>query len=261
MKKIFTLLTAALVTLTSFADRPDGRITIMDFSNKQLWIEVDGQRYRDRDRETVIDNLHSGYHSVEMYSQERRFNFGSIFDRFGRKQVLYHSTLYVKPGRNICITINRYGQVQIDERKIRGGNRKDRDNDWDRNREGDYDRDGGNDRDWDNGRHREDRDNRYDNTRGAMDAHSFEMFKSALYRESFEKSRMEIVKQTIDRNYFSTAQVREMVLLFTFENNKLELAKYAYPHTVDPDNYYQLYNLFSYGNSKSELAEYIRKNR
>ena len=78
MKKIFTFITAALVTLTSFADHNDGRITITDFSNKQLWIEVDGQRYRDRDRETVIDNLHPGYHSVQVYSQERRTDWGGI---------------------------------------------------------------------------------------------------------------------------------------------------------------------------------------
>ena len=96
MKKIFTLLTAALVTLTSFADHNDGRITITDFSNKQLWIEVDGQPYRDRDHEIVIDNLRPGYHEVRMYSQDRRSDWGGIFDRKGRKQVLYNSTVLVR---------------------------------------------------------------------------------------------------------------------------------------------------------------------
>ena len=272
MKKIFTFITAALVTLTSFADHNDGRITITDFSNKQLWIEVDGQRYRDRDRETVIDNLHPGYHSVQVYSQERRTDWGGIFDRFGRRQVLYHSSVYVKPRQNICITINRYGQVQVDERKIRGRHGKDRDEDWDRNRDYDWDRDNDRNKEYDRNKDYDhnkdydpgkgnDRDNHYDNTRVAMDVRSFEMLKSALNRESFEKSRMEIARQCIDRNNFSTMQVREMALLFAFENNKLELAKYAYRNTVDKNNYFQLYNVFSFSNSKEELAEYIRRFR
>jgi hypothetical protein len=72
---------------------------------------------------------------------------------------------------------------------------------------------------------------------------------------------LEIAKQSIDRNNFSTMQVREMVLLFAFENNKLDLAKYAYSHAVDKNNYFQLYNVFSFNNSKDELAEYIRRYR
>jgi hypothetical protein len=256
MKKIFTLLTAALVTLTSFADHNDGRIIITDFSNKQLWIEVDGQRYRDRDRELVIDNLRPGYHDVRVYSQERRSDWGGVFDRIGRKQVLYNSTILVKSRHNTCITINRFGQVQVEERKFNKRRGRDRDEDWDQRRNRDYDRDDDHDR----GKGT-DRDNRYDNTRGAMDARSFEMLKSALHRESFEKSRLEIAKQTIDRNNFSSLQVREMTLLFAFETNKLELAKYAYRNTVDKNNYTMVYDVFAFRNSKEELTEYIRRFR
>ena len=274
MKKIFTLLTAALVTLTSFADHNDGRITITDFSNKQLSIEVDGQPYRDRDHEIVIDNLRPGYHEVRMYSQDRRSDLGGIFDRKGRKQVLYNSTVLVKPRHNICITINRFGEVQVEERRFNDRRGKDRDEDWDRKRNRDYEGNRDNDRnkgydpnkdydrnnDYDRNKGN-DRDNRYDNTRGAMDVRSFEILKSALHRESFEKSRLEIAKQTIDRNNFSTMQVREMALLFAFENNKLELAKYAYRNTVDKNNYPQLYDVFAFRNSKEELTEYIRRFR
>lgn len=249
MKKIFTLLTAALVTLTSFAERADGRITITDLSKKQLWIEVDGKRYVDRDREIVIDNLRPGLHTVQVFTQERFTDWRGIFDRNGRKQFLYNSTVHVKPKKEVCITINRFGQVKVEERKIKG---RDRDDDWDRDRDRDYD---GN-----QGRGYE-RDNDYDYTRSAMDARSFEMLKGALSRENFEKTRMEIAKNQIDRNNFSTMQVREMVLLFAFESNKLDLAKYAYSHTVDKNNYFQLYNVFSFSSSKDELAEYIRRYR
>ena len=265
MKKIFTLITAALVTLTSFADHRDGKITITDFSNKQLLIEVDEIRYNNRGREFVIDDLRPGYHRVQVYSLDRRnFGWGDIFDRRGRKQVLYNATILVKPRQNICLTINRFSQVEIDERRFNDGNKRDRDNDWGRNRDKDYDRDKDDNRNGDHNRDRDDRDNRdnrYDNTRGGMDIRSFEMLKNALSRESFERSRLEIAKQTIDRNSFSAGQVREMALLFAFETNKLELAKYAYRNTVDRNNYFQLYDVFSFSSSKEELAEYIRRFR
>ena len=255
MKKIFTLLTAALVTLTSFAERADGRITITDLSKKQLWIEVDGKRYVDRDREIVIDNLRPGLHTVQVFTQERFTDWRGIFDRNGRKQFLYNTTVNVKPRKEICITINRFGQVKVEERKLK---LKDLTDDWGRDRDRDRDRD------WDYDRNQDrdyNRDNDYDYTRSAMDARSFEMLKGALSRENFEKTRLEIAKQSIDRNNFSTMQVREMVLLFAFENNKLDLAKYAYSHTVDKNNYFQLYNVFSFNSSKDELAEYIRRYR
>jgi len=259
MKKIFTLLAAALVTLTSFAERADGRITITDNSSKQLWVEVDGKSFQARDRKIVIDNLRPGFHTVKLFTQERYRDIRGIFDPNGRRQVLFNSRVNVKSRKNTVITVNRFGQVQVDERKVNG---KDRDDDWDR----DYDRDNDYDKDYDRGNDRDydrnyDNDNRYDNTRGAMDSRSFEMLKAALSRESFEKTRMEIVKQSIDRNNFSTMQVREMLLLFAFENSKLDLAKYAYGHTVDKNNYFQLYNVFSFNTSKEELADYIRRYR
>lgn len=251
MKKIFTLLAAALVTLTSFAERADGRITITDLSSKQLWIEVDGKRYVDRDREIVIDNLRPGLHTVQVFTQERFNDWRGIFDRNGRKQFLYNTTVNVKPKKEICITINRFGQVKVEERKIKG---RDRDDDWGRDQDYDRDYDRNQGRDYD-------RDDNYDYSRGAMDARSFEMLKGALSRENFEKTRLEIAKQSIDRNNFNTMQVREMVLLFAFESNKLDLAKYAYSHTVDKNNYFQIYNVFSFSGSKDELADYIRRYR
>ena len=263
MKKIFTLLTAALVTLTSFADHHDGRITITDFSRKQILIEVDGKRYNKTEREMVIDDLRPGYHQVQVFTIDRRHSdWGRIFGRGDRKELLYNASVLIKPRLNVCITVNRFGQVDVDERRIKGS--KDRDDDWGKQQDRDYDRDRKHDRDdnydrdnrYDDGR----RDNQYENARG-MDARSFEMLKTALARESFERSRLEIAKQTIDRNTFTAVQVKEMALLFAFESNKLELAKYAYRCTADKNNYFQVYNVFSFNSSKDELAEYIRRYR
>ena len=48
------------------------------------------------------------------------------------------------------------------------------------------------------------------------------------------------------------------MLLFTFENNRLEIAKYAYGKTVDKGNYFVVNDAFTF-NSKEKLNEYIRE--
>jgi hypothetical protein len=59
-------------------------------------------------------------------------------------------------------------------------------------------------------------------------------------------------------NFFTTAQVRELLLLINAENNRLDLAKLAYKTVTDPANFLQLNNLFSSQASRNELANYVR---
>ena len=54
-------------------------------------------------------------------------------------------------------------------------------------------------------------------------------------------------------------QVKELMSLFTFENNKLELAKYAYRKTVDQKSYFQVMDALTFSSSKDELARFIRE--
>ena len=51
------------------------------------------------------------------------------------------------------------------------------------------------------------------------------------------------------------------MMLFTFENNRLEIAKLAYNKTIDKNNYYQLNDALTFSNSKEELARFIRQSR
>lgn len=76
-----------------------------------------------------------------------------------------------------------------------------------------------------------------------------------------ENNRITSAKFIIEKNNFTTAQVKEMMMLFTFENNRLEIAKLAYNKTIDKNNYYQLNDALTFSNSKEELARFIRQSR
>lgn len=60
-----------------------------------------------------------------------------------------------------------------------------------------------------------------------------------------------------ETNYFTVAQIKELVKLVSNESNRLELAKLAYNNAVDPTNYNNLYDIFTSQTSKDELTAYI----
>ncbi len=91
----------------------------------------------------------------------------------------------------------------------------------------------------------------------AMNPADFSQLKQTINNAGFENTRLSIFKQALNYNYFTTAQVRELMDLFWFENSKLEVAKIAYPKTIDQNNYYQVNNEFSFSSSVNELGQYI----
>jgi hypothetical protein len=58
--------------------------------------------------------------------------------------------------------------------------------------------------------------------------------------------------------YFTSLQTKQLIQLVSDEDNRLELAKSSYDNIVDPENFNQLYDLFSSQSRRNELAEYAR---
>ena len=270
MKTIFTLLLSTIFSLASMAF--DGtRLTVTSVSNNKMFVEVDGRRFALNGNTVSISSIRPGTHTVKVVRELKR-NAGRGFGNGNRREeTIYNIRVVFKEGYHFDILVNRFGKVLIDERRI------DNSDEWydeddnvydDRNDDGDWN-DGNNDADRDDRGYddRDDRDNRdydddprYDNdhNRGMNNA-DFSKAKETLRREWFENTRLETAKQIIDQNYFTSQQVKEMVLLFTFENNRLDIAKYAYGKTVDKGNYFIMNDAFTFNNNKEKLSEYIRE--
>jgi hypothetical protein len=56
----------------------------------------------------------------------------------------------------------------------------------------------------------------------------------------------------------TVSQIAQICRQFSFENNRLELAKFAYPFCVEKHKYYMLNEVFTYDSSKQELNEYLQ---
>jgi hypothetical protein len=85
----------------------------------------------------------------------------------------------------------------------------------------------------------------------------FSKLKKSINNRNFEISNLDILKEAIDKNYFLTEHIIELMWFFTFEDNKLEIAKYSYSKVCDKNNFSELFKYFSYESSVKELKDYI----
>ena len=103
-------------------------------------------------------------------------------------------------------------------------------------------------------------DNNWDdhgNWRTPMKDCDFSDLVKVVSDRTFESTKIDFAKDGIDKNYFSTDQVRTLLGLFTFESTKLDMAKYIYQRTVDKKNYFRLYDMFVFESSVRELHDYL----
>ena len=90
-----------------------------------------------------------------------------------------------------------------------------------------------------------------------ISADEFSDVKESIADKKFEDSRMSVARQALNEHCVFSSQVKELMLLFTFEDNKLEFAKYAYDHTYDIGNYYKVNDAFNFESSIEELNKYL----
>lgn len=236
MKKIFTFLLLSLFTAAAFAFNPQTRLTVSSAYTGQLRITVDGNSYQiDNSRtaaDLVISNLVPGSHSIKIYRQAGRSNGRRNVYNNVNAQLLYSATIYLRPQYHTDLVVNRFGKVFSDEVQMTG--RYFEDNNYpDDNYPAQYDQ--------------------------QMTQQNFDALKSAVKRESFDNTRLSIAKQAGAANFFSAAQVKELIQILSFDESRLELAKFLYNRTTDKANYFTVNDAFAYSDSKDKLSEYIRQ--
>lgn len=235
MKTIFTLLFAT-VSASAFAN-DGGKLTITVASNKNIQVYVDGRPCQDEGNTFVLNNIRPGNHTITIYKaggNGNNYGYGRKRNnkRNDQRKVLYSSNVYVRSSYHVDVMINRFGKALVDERLIR-------------NRNGDW-----SDDDWYNGN--DDYNNEYHQ---AMNGYDFNQLLHKIRNQWFGK--LSTARDAVNSNYFNTYQVKQILQIFSSENDKLELAKLSYRNIVDRQNFKQLYDLFSYP-SQNELDHYVR---
>jgi hypothetical protein len=94
-----------------------------------------------------------------------------------------------------------------------------------------------------------------------MSAGDFQSAKSSILSKSFDDTKLTIAKQFTGANCLFCSQVKEIMLLFSFEATRLDFAKFAYSYVYDQGNYFKLNDAFTFESSIDELNSYINGSR
>lgn len=296
MKRIFIVLASTLLAVSGFAQygqrqnqqRQYGQqqsvqtvtINFADngYGSNVYQVSIDGRNYSSgtsnnngswnknanyTSSDMVLNNIQAGQHTIQVY-RIRNNSYGN-----NNASQLYSSTFILRQGFDATLSVRRNGQVQFRERQNgaynnNSGKRNDRDRDGDRDdrRNGTNNNGGYNNGEYNNGGY----NNGYSNgqyNKAPMADYQFSQIYESVRGKWFQASKVNAVKSEFSNTsvYFSIAQVSQLLQLITSESSRLELAELSYRVVADPQNFTQLYNLFSSQSSRNELDRYIRSNR
>ncbi|MBK9399954.1 MAG: DUF4476 domain-containing protein [Bacteroidetes bacterium] len=94
-----------------------------------------------------------------------------------------------------------------------------------------------------------------------MSPQDFDDLKQTVSSKSFEETKFTISKQVLQDRCMLVSQVKQMMLIFTFEQTRLDFAKFAYDRTYDIGNYFKVNDAFTFESSIEDLNEYIDARR
>jgi hypothetical protein len=94
--------------------------------------------------------------------------------------------------------------------------------------------------------------------RSCMTPSNFNAALSTIKNQSFEDTRLKTAKQVITANCLNVDQIIQIANTFSFEDNKLEFAKFAYDFCIEPRNYFKLNEIFSFSSNVDELSDYVQ---
>lgn len=95
----------------------------------------------------------------------------------------------------------------------------------------------------------------------APDAASFSMMIQQISSQPFEDNRLQVAQQIVMSNRVTSAQVTDIMRLFSFESTRLQFAKFAYGYVIDPNSFFMVNNAFSFSSSVDDLHRFITGSR
>ena len=84
----------------------------------------------------------------------------------------------------------------------------------------------------------------------------FANFYNSYRKLTFDKERIAFINQQRNTAY-TCAQIKQLLRVFDFDNNKVEMGKQLYDLCADKGNFFTIYDIFTFDSYKRQLMEYI----
>jgi len=85
----------------------------------------------------------------------------------------------------------------------------------------------------------------------------FNQMINSVKNQSFSDDKQRVTKQIVKSNCMTVDQLVNLLNEFSFDDGKLDTAKFAYNYIYDVENYFKVFDVFSFSSSGEELEQYI----
>ena len=93
----------------------------------------------------------------------------------------------------------------------------------------------------------------------AMRPDPFARLVAAIRKESFDEEKVNVVRQAATANWFVAGQVGAVMDLLAFGDGKVDAAAAMWPHIVDPENSYAIFNKLAFDDDKDKLRKRVAR--
>ncbi len=80
---------------------------------------------------------------------------------------------------------------------------------------------------------------------------------AAVESESFSDGKLNVLRDASRARWFTVSQVQRLVGLFTFGKDMVEAGAMLHPRTVDLENWYLVYSVFTFDSDKDKLRKRV----
>ena len=203
-------------------------LTVSTTGAANLRVILNDRQYSLQDRTATFQNLEPGNYDIIIYQLQPQTNGTAAYTE------VFNSSFQLKAGRHHEIAVLRFGKARFDEASIGA-------DDW-----GDgayvnpaYGNDYGN------------------NTAGPVDNAQFEKMRNAINEGYYNDTKLTYAKAIMKNNRFTAEQVKTVCKLFTNDDTRMELVKFAWDLCVDKGNYFTITDAFYYNSSKETFMKFI----
>jgi len=255
--KHLTLLSLLLAAVISCASA-QSMLKVRRADNERLNVAVDGRYFNKTGTSVTVGDLPPGRHRFTIYAaqQDRRGR--------GREEAVYSGKIVTIPGYVTIVTYDpNSGEVTSQDQDIESFRRNmpsagDGAGAYGRNAP----QVNNNGNDYGN-------DNKYIDqstpvaspvAAGTLTDSKINDLKAKVGEKKTDTEKWNMLKEELKNETETTDQVAAIMDWFNFESTKVDFAKWAYPNTVDKENFPNLENKLSYKNYVDELDKFIKDN-
>ena len=101
------------------------------------------------------------------------------------------------------------------------------------------------------------RSGRSDNSRTPMSVQAFDRVQEAVSNQTFDDGKYDLLVSALTSQYVSSAQLAELLKLFSFDEKRLEAAKRCWSQVSDQQNYYAVFDSFTFKDSINKLKSFL----